>query len=801
MPLRLKKGLKWLALGTFMAVAASCAAALALAYGSLPPLKGEYRVACLNGRVEIRFDARQRPYVQAQTLEDALFAEGWLHGTHRLWQMELFRRAAKGRLAELLGPSMLDTDKELWRMGIPQLGCNLEAKASSQMQRYVAHYVSGVNAAITRAAAPPPEFLLLRWRPEPWTARDVHSLAALMALQSANNAKNELLRFAIFEELGMERAALFLPDDGNLPEFPYVMPRRNENHAASAIRALKERSVLDPLEKAFMPRFAFGSNAWAVAPKRSKSGNALFAFDSHDELGLPNLFYEVHLFFGENRQISGWSVAGLPGVVNGYNERIAWGFTNIGDTQDLFIETRSERNPLQFKDGDEWYFAEVEIVEIPVRGREDPESFEIVHTRNGPLIADNPPLALRWTVQDLNEMSMEGLLSFNLARNWEEFTKALDSFPAPTLNAIYADVDGNIGFRTAGQLPLRGQGEGLFPLPGDDPANRWQGIVPPAQLPQRQNPESGFLAAANARVNAAGEGPLVSADNAPGYRIRRIQSVLSSREDHAPEDMQALQMDWRDQQAALLLPTLLATLAKADLTALEQRARKSLDAWQQDFLALPERSAPLIFQAWYRHIAKAVFKGAMSEDLFAQLYKNNYPLNHALDRLLLREPDSAWWRGERDAIAILAFKEAVEEIRAAQGDAFEHWRLDRMHRVELKHELGKAAAALAPLFNAPSAPWGGAATTVGRARYRYDRAYDVTSAATLRVVGEMKPSGPEMRAVIPGGQSGHPLSPCCHDQFQSWLAGDLLPIAAGPQDVPGPTLTLLPENANSAAQP
>lgn len=789
-----KKRLKFLVLGLFIVFLASSATVLGLLYGSLPPVKGEYRVLDLNARVEIHFDALQRPYVKAQTLEDALFAEGWLHASHRLWQMELFRRAAKGRLADLLGPSMLNTDKELWRMGVPRLARELETNASPRMQRYVMRYVAGVNAAIARASIPPPEFLLMRWCPELWTAGDVYALGALMALQSANNATNELLRFALIKELGMERAELFLPDDGTLSEFPYVMPTQDKNHAARTVQVLKQRSVLETLENVLLPRFAFGSNGWVVSPKRSKSGNALFAFDSHDELGVPNLFYEVHLFFGENRQIRGWSVAGLPGVINGYNERIAWGFTNIGDTQDLFIETRSESDPMQFKDGDHWYSAAVETVEIPVRGRKVPEKFEIIHTRNGPLIAEDPPLALRWTVQELQGKSIEGMLAFNLARNWEEFNAALDDFPAPALNATYADIDGNIGFRTAGHIPLRGKGEGLFPLPGDDSASRWQGIVPPAQMPRELNPETGFLAAANARVNASGDGPLISADNAPGYRIRRIQSVLSGWDDFGPEDMQALQMDWYDQQAALLLPESLPILAKADLMPLERQAYESLVAWQQDFMALPERSSPLIFQAWYRQLAKAVFEGAMSKDLFEQLYKNNYPLNHALDRLLLREPDSLWWRGERDTIVTSAFKNAIEEIATFQGRVFEQWRLDHMHHVQLKHELGKAVPLLARLFNTQAAPWGGAATTVGRARYRYDRAYDVTSAATVRVVGEMKSPAPEMRAVIPGGQSGHPLSPHYCDQFHPWLEGQLLPIAAGPQAVSGTVLTLLPKN-------
>ena len=246
----------------------------------------------------------------------------------------------------------------------------------------------------------------------------------------------------------------------------------------------------------------------------------------------------MHLFFGEGRQLRGWSVAGLPGVINGFNENIAWGFTNIGDTQDLFVETRSPEDPLLFRDGEDWYRVRTETVSIPVKGGE-PEQLVIIHTRNGPLVNDEPALSLAWTVHHIPRPSLDSMLACNLAGNWEQFTAALDAFPAPTLNATYADVHGDIGFRTAGVLPRRGAGQGLMPQDGSDPAAHWQGMVPPADMPERANPASGFLAAANARVNAAGNGPLVSADNAAPYRIARIRQVLAGTHLVSFEEMQA----------------------------------------------------------------------------------------------------------------------------------------------------------------------------------------------------------------------------------------------------------------------
>jgi penicillin amidase len=756
---------------------------------TVAPLEGAWSVQGLDNPVTIRFDEYARPMVYAETFTDAFFAQGWLHASHRLWQMELLRRAGQGRMSELLGSGLLDTDRELWMRGVPQLARELEANASADMRIYIEAYIRGVNAALNSGIAVAVELVILGKTPAPWTPADVYALGAVMAYQSANNGDNELLRLAVAQEVGVELAGMFLPDEGAQPGFPYVVPPGN---GAALARVLARREAANALSQTLLPGFALGSNGWVVASARAKGGNALFAFDSHDALGLPNLFYAVHLYVGDGRQIHGWSVAGLPGVINGFNERIAWGFTNIGDTQDCFLETRDDENPLLFRDGGAWYEAQTETIEIPVLGQDSPEILTLIHTRNGTLISEDPPIALRWTGRELGGMGIDSLLRFNLARNWEEFSAALDEFPAPALAATYADVEGNIGFRVAGRFPVRGAGEGLVPLPGDVAGNRWQGHVPTRELPMRYNPPEGFLAAANARVNAPGEGPLISADNAPGYRIRRIQQVLAQRSDFTVDDMRALQMDWQDTQAALLLPTMLESLEQAELPANDQKAMEILVAWQEDFIAAPEEAAPLLFQAWYRALAIEVFQPAFGAEVLVQLLKNNYVLNHALDRLILREKESAWWRGERTAIIRAAFDKACGEITAVQGPDPAAWRLDRMHRVMLEHELGKAVPQLGWFFNAPPAPWGGSTSTVGRARYRYSQAYDVRAAATVRVAGEMKPTGPVMAAVIPGGQSGHPMSKHYLDQFPAWLAGELLPVTPATGEANTSLLTLSP---------
>lgn len=729
-------------------------------------------VSGLEREVAVTFDAIGRPYVRAATLDDALFAEGFLHARERLWQMELLRRAGRGRLSELLGGDLLDTDRSLWRAGVPQLATRLASGSSAQVSRRVAAYVAGVNAGMDSLVVRPPEFLLLMWTPRPWTPEDVYAVGAMIAWDSANNLQNELVRLDLSAKVGAARFAAFLPDDSIPAPYPHVVPAVGATTTASV-------AALDSIERVGLPSAAFGSNGWAVAPSRTRSGHALLAFDSHDALSLPTLFYEVHLFFGDDRQIRGWSLPGLPGVINGYNEYVAWGFTNIGDTQDLFL--LAPDSPVRRR----------ETAIIPVRGRSPPERLTIDHTDFGPVFADRPRLALSWTGQHLGAGGLDAMFALNLANSLASLQEALGRFTVPVANVTWATRDGHIGFRTLGVLPRRRQGAGLIPLDAS-PDSAWAGLVPADEMPQRVDPAEGFVAAANAAVAAAGRGPLVSADNAPAYRIRRIQSVLGARRDHDPAGMQALQFDWWNTQAELLLPAMLPALD--DLPAgLSLDAAGILRDWQRRPFNAPQLAAPLLFERWYLALGTKVFRDAVGADTWARVLKRNYLLNHALDRLILVDADSPWWGGERDRLVRTSFVEAVAELAVELGPDIGRWRWDARHQVVMQHELGQAVPMLSRWLNRGPYPWGGGAATVGRANYRYAAPALVNHAATMRMVADMNPSGMEVAAVLCAGQSGNPLSRHYADQTAAWLAGELSPIAARPEDVTGPQLRLRPK--------
>lgn len=755
--------MKRLVLLAVVALGAAAGALVWLVRASLPDEPSMVSTDAIGAPVSIRYDWRARPFVTAESLPDALFAQGWLHGRERLWQMELMRRAGSGTMAEALGEDLLETDRELWRAGVPQLAASLERNASLRLRRRIETFVRGINTAMAGYRVWPPEFLLTRIEPRPWRPQDVYAIGALVAFQSANNLTNELLRMELAGVLDRERFGAFLPDESTVPDFPYVID-------------VEPTAALSSLDSRMFPSAALGSNGWVVSPARSASGRALFAFDSHDDLALPNLFYEVHLFFGEGEQIRGWSVAGLPGVINGYNRYLAWGLTNIGDTQDVFVEERHPEDPLQFLGPDGWYRAQVSRVEIAVAGREAPEVLEIVRTRHGPLIQEDPPLALRWTGHDVGSLGLDGFFDVNLARDHGELLAALDRVPVPSANVTWADVAGNIGFRTMGLLPVRMSGAGLVPRSGVAADAGWRGFIASSELPSVMNPPSGYVAAANARVTA--QGPLVSADNAPGYRMRRLRQRLGGRDELSPADMQRLQLDWYNAQADLLLPSLLPALEGQSLSGLEGEALATLREWSRAPVNEAGSAGALIYEHFYVALAREVFAPVLAPELLTRLERNNYVLNHALDHILQSDAGSPWWHGERNGRIVGAFQRAVRTAAAVLGKSPRQWEWQSVQHVEMRHELADVPVAGRWLSRGPY-PWAGGPATVGRARYRYHQPFAARAGATVRVVAEM---GDIVRAwaIMPGGQSGHPASPAYADQIPAWLAGELDAIAPAP---------------------
>ena len=529
---------RFLAVPALAAAGVSALAAL-VARRSLPQVSGQMRLSGLNDNVEILRDRWGVPHIYAQDRQDALFAQGFVHAQDRLWQMELQRRAATGRLSEIFGHRTLNIDRVFRRLGFHRSAQReIDAQASGTAMDSLVAYTEGINAAVRQMVVLPPEFLLLRHEPEPWTFIDSLSWGRLQAWRISSNWDSEILRYMLAARLDVETLAQVEP------QYPAGQPLTVPAGAASG-----------PADTEFVPRLADllpfggggGSNAWAVAGWRTESGKPILASDPHLGPQMPAVWYEVHLDAPDLR-VAGASIPGLPGVLIGHNDRIAWGITaSFVDVQDLYAEQIDNQNPTRYRSGDSWREGEAVRESIVVRGESEPWIEEVLVTHHGPIVGpplgfEDPPLAVSSTIDRTTNL-LEGFLEINQAGNWEEFRAALAKLEAPTLNYVYADQDGNIGYQLAGRVPIRGKGNGLLPAPGWDPQYDWEGFIPFEQLPTCLNPAAGYVVSANNKIVDDDYPFLLSHEWVAGYRAQRLSDLLGMAEGLNIDRARTVQLD------------------------------------------------------------------------------------------------------------------------------------------------------------------------------------------------------------------------------------------------------------------
>jgi penicillin G amidase len=739
---------------------------------SLPQYEGEIEVEGINNNVTIYRDELGRPHIYASNIEDLFFGQGYAHAQDRLWQMELHRRAGQGRISEVIGRSELETDILLRTVGLPKVASTLKENSTAQTVMILNSYAEGINAYLESMKGVPPEFLLLGFKPEPWTVDHVFAVAALMAFDSASNYQHELFRLTLQKELPANLFNDLLPPVYPENDVPAVWREEISDQPFSTEDLLELSTRLDPKNSNYYPSLSLGSNGWCLAPDKSESGLALFAFDSHDSLSMPSLYYENRLVIEGKLDLYGWSAVGMAAMIDGFNGYIAWGLTNIGDTQDLFLEKRNPDDPNQFSYDDEWYEAEVVREQIVVKGLEEPVQIEVIITRNGPLISDEPAISLAWSALHSSE-GFDALMEINLAKNWSEFRTAANKFTMPSTNFNYADIEGNIAIRTAGLLPIRKQGSGIIPQPGWDSTYGWEGFIPMDELPELFNPPTGYVAAANAIVAREDYPYIISVDNAPGYRMRRIVEFLEAENNHSLDTMKALQTDWYNAHAAMRLPDIIRVLEenRSSLSEVELTGLELLAEWQDNPVNSREEAGPAIFETYYIKMIERVFSDQMGEELYKDFLRRNYIVYENIERFWDRGSSPWFGSATLEDIILDSYRLTIADLSEELGADPTKWRWDQRQSISFKHDVGSELGPLSGIYNRGPYPYGGGHMTVGRAGHRLQDPYKVTHVATIRVVAEM---GQPNRAygVIPIGQSGHPLSKHYDDQIETWLRGE-----------------------------
>ncbi len=608
----------------------------------LPTIDGKLTVAGLGAPVDVVRDAAGIPHVYAASDDDAWFALGFLHAEDRLWQMELNRRIAAGRLAEVLGPGALDTDRFLRTLGVARNAQAIAARLDEPTTRALARYAAGVNAELARRATRsrffmPPEFLLTGApRPEPWTPADSIGWATMMAWDLSGNSSAEIARMRLATRLTKQQIDELMPPYPGNPRVDatgHVVPATADRPLPVAdYPALYRRLQVDTAALSSSAAMLFarapdrsiegiGSNDWVVSGARTASGKPLLANDPHLALSAPSIWYLAHLSTPTMNVIGG-TLAGLPFVVLGRNDRIAWGATNTGpDTQDLYIEALRERDgAVEARTPDGWQPLETRDEVIHVKGAAD-VTLHVRTSRHGPLVSDalrsahdavatlqghvqegDYALAMQWAALRPDDRTVQAALAVNRASDWSSFVAAMRDFHAPQQSFVYADTMGNIGLVAPGRVPVRRADNDLMgqaPAPGWDARYDWQGFVRFERLPQRLNPPENRIVTANQKIVADDDPTFLTSEWAAPFRARRIEALLDATARHDVASFAAIQADVRSLAAVQLLPLLIDT--RPPDGPMHDAARDALDRLKTwDGTMAGDRVEPLIFAAWMR---------------------------------------------------------------------------------------------------------------------------------------------------------------------------------------------------------
>lgn len=808
-PGRRRRG-RWLGY-TALGLAALLLLGLAGGYGfariSLPQISGTLKVSGLLDRVDVYRDEWGVPHIEAKNRYDLFFAQGYVTAQDRLWEMDLTRRAASGRLAEVMGGGLVSTDKFFRTLTLRQAAERSWTVYTPETRAVLEAYAAGVNAYISGAAGfgkLPVEFTILGYKPEPWTPVDSIVIGKYMAYDLGGNMKGEVYRYLLRKKVGDALATELWPvyptdgvtilrmADAGGPAEAAALPSDGRT-AVQAAALPPDDSQIDLtglLSAAVFPDEFLGSNNWVVSGQLTQSGKPLLANDPHLAIRTPAIWHQTHLVLNgekEHMNVIGVIFPGAPGIVVGHNERIAWGVTNTNpDVQDLYIERRNPANPHQFEYKGSWENANVIDSPIRVKGS-GTVPFEVVVTRHGPIISSvaggekarpEDALALRWTAL-LPTTELEAILQFDQAENWDQFRKALTLFEAPTQNFVFASVDGTIAYKAGGIVPIRASGDGLVPMPGWTGTFEWTGYVPFDKMPEVVNPKDGFIATANNKVVGDAYPYLLTHSWAQPYRAARITEVLRSKTGFTADDMQKLQSDYTNLQAKTLVPLLLPLLKPASLSQAESTAAGLLKDW--DFVDSGDSGAPLIFQLWWKNLTQQLYQPKMGPDLY-DLMEDKGNVTDMMIRSAASGHPNDWVTaaGGLDELAMNSFRAAVAEGQKMQGNDPARWSWGKFHQLGPEHPLGSAAKPLAWLFNPSSYPVGGSGTTVGAMSYVW-KTGKVTSGGVWRQVVDLADLSGNSRDGVTPGESGHFLSKWYQSQELMHRNGELHPQLMNPE--------------------
>lgn len=806
------------------------AAGLWLPRRSFPKVKGEIKLPSLQAAVNIYRDDQGVPHIYAANSHDLFFAQGYVHAQDRFWQMDFWRHIGSARLSEMFGEKQIGTDRFLRTLGFTRIA-QLEWETMDPANQAVLQaYADGVNAYLAdhKGSRLSLEYAVLgllnsKYVIEPWEPIHTLTWAKMMAWDLGGNMDQEIERAILMQSLSAEQIAELFP--AYPPDRPTVVPGYRIDTGAFPQPASRSASIyteLDPLFedlavslKAVHPGdvgdLGLGSNNWVIAGSRTASGKPLLADDMHLSEQIPAIWYQVDLQCVPLSaacpfKVTGYSFAGVPGVVVGHNERIAWGLTNVGpDVQDLYIEKINPKNPDQYEYKGEWVNMQTYEETIQVAGQE-PVILKVRRTNHGPIISEDyapleefnsktnlelPPayaISLRWTALEPTRM-VNAILQMNLAQNWEQFRQAARDFVVPSQNMVFADVDGNIAYQTPGWIPIRASGyNGTLPVPGWSGEYEWQGYILFEDLPNSFNPERGYIASANNAVVRTDYPYLITTTWSYGQRAARIVELIENAT--GPIDaayMQTIHGDNKDLNAEVLVPVLEQALTGVQHgTPAHAQGIDLLANW--DYQAGMDSPPAALFNVFWKNLLSLTF----NDDLPEEYQPTGGGRWFEVMRSLVKQPDSSWWDikdtpqvERRDEIFRQAYALSVTELVNMQGKNPAKWSWGELHTIMFHHQsLGKSGVApVEALFNRGPYPTAGGRDIVNATGWSaVEDNYQVGSVPSERLIVDLSDFDATL-SIITTGQSGHAFHPQYTDQIDPWRLVQYYPLLWSAQAV------------------
>ena len=692
-------------------------------YRPLPRTSGRIATGVLTP-VTVDRDALGVPHIHAGSVDDLLFAQGFVTAQERLWQMDMLRRYGAGQLAEVLGQAGVEADQDSRRLRMNAIAREQAARLPDTDRAALAAYARGVNAFIAaNRGRLPLEFTLLDYQPRPWAISDTVLVALVMFRDLTTTWKDEILKAQMLH-------------GGDATKVGFLFPVRSGQE--------------------FQP----GSNAWAVSGKRTATGRPLLSNDPHLEYSVPSIWFMNHLS-APGVNVTGVSIPGVPAVIIGHNDRIAWGITNLQfDVQDLYEEK------IDLQTGRYVYKGQLEQARperqwISVRNGKPIQSVTWI-TRHGPifLIENGKSYSLRWTVAEPGLFQFP-FLDMDRASNWPEFTRALERFAGPGSNVVYADTAGNIGYHAAGKLPVRRNFDGDKPVDGSSGEFEWDGYIPFDQLPSAWNPPSGMIVTANQNPFPANYPYRVNGSFAPHYRAQQIRALLEARTGWKPGEMLTVQKD--------VYSSFSLFLAKQALTAYDRAGSKSrelaeaipmLRSWNGQMEI--GQGAPLLMSLFYDQLKIALAERA-APNKGAQY---RFHMASAAVERLLRERPSGWFP-DYDQLLLRCLTDAFEQGRRMQGRNLGKWDYGRSQTWTLANPVVSRLPFLGGYFNVGPEPMSGSSVTVKQVHNKLG--------PSMRMTVDFADFDHSLQNLVTG-ESGHALSSHYTDQWKAFYYAHSFPM-------------------------